>query len=84
MRIQNIFSLNMVSKLKKSLGILGLGFRRVVNSGDPSNDCASLQSYYSREPQPLSEQPIAGKIFQRDFQATLTSARGHSTRIARA
>ena len=35
----------------------------MVNSNDPFNDCASLQSYYtcrkaSREPQPPSEQPV--------------------------
>ena len=47
----------------------------MVNSDDPSNDYASLQSYYnyrtaSREPQPPSEQPVparfsnSGEIFQ--------------------
>ena len=45
----------------------------MVNSGDPSNNCASFQSYYnrrkaSREPQPLSKQPVTRK----DFPVTLT------------
>ena len=69
MRIQNSFSLNMILESYKSLGILGLGFHRVVNSDDPSNDCASLQLYYScrkasQEPQPSSKQPVAEKIFR--------------------
>ena len=41
----------------------------MVNSGDPSKNCASLQSYYSRrkaswEPQQQSKQPVAGKFFR--------------------
>ena len=40
----------------------------MVNSSDPSNNCASLQSYYSRlkasrELQPSSEQPVTGRFF---------------------
>ena len=74
--MHNSFSLNMVSEPYNSLGILGLGFCHVVNSGDQSNDCASLQLYYScckasQEPQPPSEQPVAGKFFLQDFLATL-------------
>ena len=44
----------------------------MVNSGNPSNDCASLRSYYnhrkaSQEPQPPSEQPTARNFFSEIF-----------------
>ena len=80
MRIQNSFSLNMVSKSQKSLELLGLGFCHMVNSDDPPNYCASLQSYYShckasREPQATSEKPVAIKFSRPDFPTTLTPER---------
>ena len=48
----------------------------MVNFDDPSNDCASLQSYYShrtasREPQPPSEQSVTRKISAEIFRQPL-------------
>ena len=79
----------MVLEPYKSLRILGLGFRCEVNFGDPSNDCVSLRSRDNRgkasqEPQPSLEQPTTDNFFQLDFLASLTPARGHSTRITEA
>ena len=60
----------MVSEPYKSLGTIGLGFRHVINSGDPSNNYVSFQSCYSRhkasqEPQPSLEHPTASNFFRR-------------------